>query len=170
MLQTTMEQPAVRHSIDQDVDNLAGRLLRLCLLINIVIPAFLFLAVYLLRSTGALPAGSMVAPNVLQLLFYAFLVIAVSEVGVAFVIKRAVFSPEKIRPTLSDNSVFARHVTGGTVTLAALGAASAMYGVLLCLLGIEVTYFAAFALIALVHFRLFRPTPDTLRAIINQAS
>lgn len=152
-----------------DVDTLAGRLLKLAILINIVVPAFMFMVVYLLRVGGALPA-SLVPGGTLQIIFYAFLFVAISELAVAFVVKRAIFAPDKVRLTLGDSAAFTKLVGAGTIVLAALGAASMMYGIVLFILGAGLASVAAFGLIALIHFRLFRPSAEFIRSLITQLS
>lgn len=170
MINSTLEAPTATQTLNHDVSGLADRLLMLTLVINLVMPGFLFLLVYILRVTEIMPPTALVSAETLQILFYALLCVAVSEVVVAFVIKKTFFSPEKVRPALADSAVFTKLVTGGSITLAALGAASMIYGVMLYILGLGVPRVALFALIALVHFRLFRPTADFLRALITQAS
>jgi hypothetical protein len=117
-----------------------------------------------------LPVGGLVPATTLQILFFALLFVAVSEVAVAFLLKKLFFSPDKVRPTLHDPAAFAKLATGGSIALAALGAASMIYGIILLILGMEITRVALFALISLVHFRLFRSTSDFLRSTITQAS
>lgn len=169
MFTTVTENPTQTQTVTHDVESLAGRLLKLSLIINIIAPAALFLVVYLLKSMEVLPS-SLVPSGTLQIIFFAFLFVAVSEVVVAFIIKKSLFSPDKIRPTLTDSGAFAKLMTAGTITLAALGGASMFYGILLYILGSGIANVAAFALIALVHFRLFRPTADFLRSLVAQAS
>ena len=169
MSSTTLESPGKSGSVDHDVGNLADRLLKLALAINIVAPAVIFGVMYLLRTMDVLPAESLIAAETLRILFYVLLFIAVSELATAFIVKNALFAPTKVRPTLGDTAAFAKLVTGGTITLAALGAASMMYGVVLYVLGEDLTKVALFGMIALVHFRLFRPTGDYLRELINIA-
>ncbi len=159
-------QPSVNH----DTESLGGRLLRLSMLINLVMPLSLLLGVYVLRTLGVVPLEPLIPQSTLQLLFYVLLFVAVSELGVAFVLKRSILAPDKVRPTLNDAAAFARLVTTATIVLAALGAASLFYGVLLLLLGIGVASVAPFALIAFVHFRLFRPTAENLRTLILGSS
>jgi hypothetical protein len=165
-----MHEPKTTPAVDHDVSGLADRLLKLTLVINLVLPGIAFLIVYVLRAMEMLPMSELISSATLQLLFYALLFVAVSEVAVAFILKKAIFSPEKVRPTLDDAAAFTKLVTGGSITLAALGAASMIYGVVLYLLGMDATKVALFALIALIHFRLFRPTAEFLRSLIAQAS
>lgn len=169
MFTTTTVDQVTQQSVTHDVDSLAGRLLKLSLIINLVAPAALFLVVYLLKSTEVLPS-SLVPSGTLLIIFFAFLFVAVSEIAVAFVIKKSIFAPDKVRPTLTDSGAFAKLMTAGTITLAALGGASMFYGILLYILGSSIANVAAFALIALVHFRLFRPTAEFLRSLITKAS
>lgn len=166
----TMEASTRHSAIEHDVNGLADRLLKITLGINLVMPGILFLFVYLLRSMDILPKSGLVSVDVLQILFFALLFVAVSEVAVAFVLKKMFYAPDKVRPTLHDQAAFAKLVTGGSIALAALGAASMIYGVVLLILGMEITRVALFALISLVHFRLFRPTSDFLRSTISQSS
>lgn len=170
MTNATMDIPT-RHSLaDHDVTGLADRLLKITLAINLVVPGLLFLCVYLLRSMDVLPQSELVTAEILQILFFALLFVAISEVAVAFVLKKSFFAPDKVRPTLHDPAAFAKLATSGSVALAALGAASMIYGVVLLILGMEITRVALFALISLIHFRLFRPTSDFLRTTITQAA
>lgn len=169
MFTTAAEDHISTQTVTHDVESLAGRLLKLSLITNIVAPAAMFLVVYLLKSTEMLPT-SLVPAGTLQIIFFAFLFVAISEVAVAFIIKKSIFAPDKVRPSLTDSGAFAKLMTAGTVTLAALGGASMLYGILLYILGSGIANVAAFALIALVHFRLFRPTADFLRTLITQAS
>lgn len=169
MFTTATENQTSTRTVSHDVESLAGRLLKLSLIINIVAPAAMFLVVYLLKSTEMLPT-SLVPAGTLQIIFFALLFVAISEVAVAFIIKKSIFSPDKVRTTLSDTAAFSKSMTAGTLTLAALGAASAFYGILLYILGINLVNVAAFALIALVHFRLFRPTAGFLHSLIAQSS
>jgi hypothetical protein len=165
-----MEQSTTSNSVTHDVDSLASRLLKLCLAINIVLPAVVFLVVYVLKSAGVLPSTSLVTPDILQILFYALLFVAALEVAVAFIIKRAIFAPDKVRPALASKEAFARLATGGSITLAALGGAAMMYGIILYILGLDMARVAIFALLTFVHFRLFRPTTEFLRSLIAQTS
>lgn len=170
LINATMEAPKPTELADHDVSGLADRLLKLTLTINLAMPGFLFLIVYLLRATEVLPTTALVPAETIQLLFYALLFVAVSEAGVAFALKKTFFAPEKVCSTLSDSAAFQKLVSTGSITLAALGAASMFYGVILYTLGLDIKMVAAFALIALIHFRLFRPTTDFLRSLIAQAS
>lgn len=169
MYNTVTDTPDTTHAVTHDIDGLASRLLKQSLFINVLAPAFFFLVAYLVRAGGILPATPLVDSGVLQILFYALLFVAVSEIGVAYVIKKTLFAPDKVRAALADPNAFTKLVTGGTITLAAIGATSIMYGIVLYLLGMEVTQFALFALIAMLHFRLFRPNADFLRSLIAQA-
>lgn len=169
MFTTTTENQTSTQTVTHDVESLAGRLLKLSLIINIVAPAAMFVVVYLLKSTELLPT-SLVPAGTLQIIFFAFLFVAISEVAVAFIIKKSVFAPDKVRPTLTDSGAFGKLMTAGTITLAALGGASMFYGILLYILGSSIANVAAFALIALVHFRLFRPTAEFLRSLIARSS
>jgi hypothetical protein len=170
MLNSTMEAPTATQIANHDVSGLADRLLKLTLLINLALPGFLFLVVYLLKSVAILPSNTLIPSGTLQVIFYTLLFVAASEVGVAFILKKAFFAPEKVRPALHESAAFAKLVTAGSITLAALGASAMFYGVVLYMLGLEIKMVALFALIALVHFRLFRPTADSLRSLIAQAS
>lgn len=170
MINATMEVRTEHSAADHDFNGLADRLLKITLLINLAMPGFLFLVAYLLRSMELLPKSGLVTGEIIQILFFALLFVAVSEVAVAYVLKKSLFAPDKVRPTLHDQAAFAKLATGGSITLAALGAASMVYGVILLILGMEITRVALFALASLVHFRLFRPTPDFLRSTITQAS
>jgi hypothetical protein len=106
MPSATIEQPNTLTSVTHDVESLAGRLLKLSLIINIVAPAAMFLVVYLLKSTEVLPS-SLVPSGTLQIMFFALLFVAVSEVAVAFIIKKSIFAPDKVRPTLTVSSALA---------------------------------------------------------------
>ncbi len=169
-MNAAMEAPTRHPAVDHDIDGLADRLLKITLVINLAMPGLLFLCAYLLRSMEILPVGGLIPAETLQIVFFALLFVAVSEVAVAFVLKKMFFSPERVQPTLNDTDAFAKLVTGGSITLAALGAASMVYGVILFILGMDITRIALFALISMVHFRLFRPTSDFLRSVITQAS
>jgi len=170
MTNATMKEPTRHSAADHDISGLADRLLKITLAINLAMPAFLFLFAYLLRSMEILPVGGLVPAEALQIIFFALLFVAVSEVAVAFVLKKMFFSPERVRPTLDNPDAFAKLVTGGSVALAALGAASMIYGIILFILGMDMGRIALFALISMVHFRLFRPTSDFLRSVITQAT
>lgn len=169
MFTTATEDHISIQTVTHDVESLAGRLLKLSLVINIVAPAAMFVVVYLLKSTEMLPT-SLVPAGTLQIIFFALLFVAVSELAVAFIIKKSIFSPDKVCISLTNPGAFPKLATAGTVTLAALGAASAFYGILLYILGISLVNVAAFGLITLVHFRLFRPTAEFLRSLIAQSS
>ena len=166
---TTMETHAPTLTAQHDLDSLGDRLLKLTLLINIVAPAALFLIAYLLRAAEIIQLSGLIEPGIMNIIFFVFLFITVSELGIAFVIKKSVFAPAKVRSVSNDPAAFAKLATAGSATLAALGAAAMFYGIILVVLGAEMTRVAVFALFALVHFRLFRPSADFLRSLLNQA-
>lgn len=169
MFNATSESSGITTSSRHDVANLGDRLLKLTLLINIALPAALFVVVYILRSMKLIPAQALVPIETLRILFFALVFVAVTELVTSFIVKKALFAPDKIRTVLHDLPGFAKLATGATITLAALGASAMMYGIVLYILGEDLTKVALFGLIALVHFRLFRPTAEFLRQTLDRA-
>ncbi len=169
MFNATSESSSTVTSSRHDVANLADRLLKLTLLINVALPAALFVVVYILRSMKLIPTQVLVPIETLQILFFALVFVAVTELVTSFIVKKALFAPAKVRTVLNDASGFAKLAKGATVTLAALGASAVLYGIVLYILGEDLTKVALFGLIALVHLRLFRPTADFLRHTLDHA-
>jgi hypothetical protein len=151
-----------------DFAHLAGEALKRGLLICAVAPMLLFIAAHVLRSTGLGIAEADRAPNE-QLLFYGLLVIGVADLAAAFVLRRVLFAPNRLRTVVNDSAAFRRQTLTAATILFALGASPMVYGVVLYLLGGDLRQLAAFAILDLVAFRLLRPSPDFLRNAAGRA-
>lgn len=166
----TPERSETARMAPHDIEGLAGRALKLALFVNLLIPAMLVIAVYVLRLLDVMPRTTSFLPDKLQLLYFVLVFVALSELVAALVLKKAMFGPDKVRPTLGSTEEFGKLVIGGTVTLAALGASPVLYGIVLYILGEDISKVALFTLVTLVHFRLFRPTAEFLHHIVSRAA
>ncbi|HWO56222.1 MAG TPA: hypothetical protein VNN55_01520 [bacterium] len=170
MMDQSNGSPTPFRSAAHDFDDLAARALRIALAVNVVIPLLLFVAIYLLKSAAIIPSSVSIPTSTQRLLFIVMALVAVSEVAVGFIVRKALFAPAKLRLILADADLFAKMVMGAGIVLAALGAASMVYGIVLYALGAPESWVAVFGLIGLVHFRLLRPTSEFLRAAATRAA
>jgi hypothetical protein len=170
MMNTTMPQNSeMQRAALPDIDELAGKALKLALFINLLIPALLIIAVYILSSMDMMPRAMSYPADTLQLMYFVLLAVALSEMVAALILRKAMFAPEKVRPVLGNSGEFSKLVMTGTTALAALGASPVIYALVLYILGEDISKTAIFPLVTLVHFRLFRPSAEFLREVVRQA-
>lgn len=149
-----------------DIDHLVGRAMRLGVWINIVAPAILATIAYLLFDSGTIQPNADMAEGQ-TVLFFALVGVAISELVVAFVMRRILFSPERAKPIRHDPALVELWVVRSSIVIFALGASPMAYGVILFFLSGDLRHLALFGIVCLLAYRLFRPTKDLLEAALQ---
>ncbi len=152
-----------------DLDHLVGRAMRLGVWINLVGPAMIAAVAYALHESGTIQATPDFAEG-RPILFFALVVVAISELVAAFVLRRLLFSPERTRAIRHDPALVEQWAMRSSTVIFALGASPIAYGAVLYLLSGDMRQLALFGIICLLAYRLFRPTKDLFESALDETA
>jgi hypothetical protein len=137
------------------------------LLINLAGPFGVAMIAILLIQTGTVePAMNFIES---PLLFYVLGGVAIMELAAGHFVRRTLFSVSKAREVAHDPAKTEQWVLRSSIVLFALGASPMFYGVVVYLLGGEISQLAFFGILTLVGYRLLRPTSSLLEETLAAA-
>jgi len=153
---------------EEQWDQLQSRLLKFGVFINLLGPFVIFIAAYVWQSRGVGSDLPVERETTFKLMLYILGLIALGEIAVGAFLKKAVFfNPQKIGP-IASFAAFGDRCQGNVVILHALGAAPAIYGLVLVLFGGTIEHFIFFLVLSLLGYRILRPDKAQLQALWDQ--
>jgi len=149
---------------DATCDDLAARIAKRGIIINLIAPLGLVALAYAIREAGigVDPANRL---ELFPILFYAFFAVSVSELIAAFILRRQLFTAQRLGVDTATGRFDANKALQAATIVLAIGATPIVYGIALYLLGGAITDVVWFALMNLLAFRLLRPDAEYLSRI-----
>lgn len=149
-----------------DPRKLSDRASRVGMVINVMLPAGIALLAYAIHASGMVQvwAPATASPPVLFLICGAM---ALSELLAAFIMKKRLFSRERVMPIRKDPAALDRWLLRSSIIVYALGASPMVYGSVLYVLSGDLGQLAFFGIVTLLAYRLFRPTADQLEELLR---
>lgn len=144
------------------------RVIYLGLVLNLLLPVVVVVAGYFIRqmmNSGGEAWGA--SPDTLRILFWALLMVAASEVGVALFLRKTMLKANMCPADKSDPQTDIPLVQSRFVVLFALALSPSFYGLVVYLLGAEFREFVLFAVVSLVIYRLVRPGQEFFYALFG---
>lgn len=144
-----------------DSQQLAERAARLGMVINILLPAVVAIVAYAVHAAKLVsPIESFTSDP--PIIFMVFGAVALSELVVAYFMRRALFSRHRTTAIRDDATKVEQWVMRSSLVIFAIGASPMIYGAVLYLLSGDIRQLAFFGIVTLLAYRLFRPTPELL--------
>lgn len=123
------------------------------------IPALLFILAMILRANLSFLAQPVDVD--LTLIGYAFIGIAVVDVGAAFILKRRTINPEVLRQRYNVHpGALARQLTTAFIPIFAVAAAPALYGLIFYLIGGDLDTYVLISVFCPAGLMLLKPKAD----------
>ncbi len=145
------------------VDRLHTRLLNLGLLLNVLAPVVIISVGAFLKAKGV--SGS--AGTDLRVLFWALLVVALSEIPVIYIIKRSFLADDKGLQKSYKGLAPKQALIQWGLLIFFLSLAPTIYGFVYYLLGGTLERFVLFCAITLFCFLVFKPKLEEIRSFIK---
>jgi hypothetical protein len=137
------------------------RAMMLGLVLNLLLPAVIVAIGYFLRRImDAESETAIMDPESLQILFFALLLVAVSEIPVVLFLKKLLLKPLPSNQAADADVPSVTFVISRFVLLYAVALSPSIYGLVYYLLGGEFRFFVLFGVISLLIFRLARPSQE----------
>ena len=151
-----------------DPQKLAERAARIGMIINLMLPAGIAILAYAIEASGGVPKWEITQSGP-PIIFIVFGALAISELAVAFFIRRKFFSRDHVASFRTDSPAIDQWLMKSSIIVFALGASPMLYGAILYIFSGDVRQLAFFGIVTMLAYRLFRPSADQLENILSQA-
>jgi len=149
-----------------EIRDIQGTVARRGVHICVGIPVLMLLAALLLRKYLGFLADPIAAPKNLEVLGFAFLGVAALDLAAAYLLKRRLVTPARLKPSLmAQPAEFGANLADAYVPVFVVAAAPALYGLIFYFLGGDLDTYVLISVFCPAGLLLLRPRDEEVERL-----